>query len=183
MPLMDDPEEVLDLVDKDDHAIGTVLREDVMRILEGRTGFVRAADGFVVNGKGEIWVPRRAPHKKIAPNGLDFSAGEHVGAGESYEGAMVRGFKEELGLHITIGDLEYIGKLPPKPGVPYFESVFVYRSDEAPQQYSRDDFVSYEWLLPEVFRERLLAGEAAKKGVLPALDLLISYNRENEGDL
>jgi hypothetical protein len=29
----------------------------------------------------------------------------------------------------------------------------------------------------------LMAGEPAKKGILPALDLLISYNRENEGDL
>jgi 8-oxo-dGTP pyrophosphatase MutT (NUDIX family) len=177
MPLMDDSEEVLDLVDKSDQKISTILREDVLKIMDGTAGFVRAADGFVVNSNGEVWVPRRMAHKKIAPNGLDFSAGEHVGAGESYEAAMVRGFKEELGLHLVPEDLEYVGKLSPQPGVPYFESVFVYRADEVPH-YSREDFASWEWLKPEVLRERLLAGETAKKGLLPALDLLIAYNNK-----
>jgi isopentenyldiphosphate isomerase len=178
MAQMDEPDEVLDLVDEHDQKIGTIVREEVMQLVAGRHGFVRAANAFVVNNAGELWVPRRQLHKKIAPGGLDFSAGEHVQAGETYEQAVARGLMEELSLKVTPDQLEYIGALKPsRADVPYFEAIFITRYDVVPR-FNQDDFTSGEWIIPEVLCDRLSAGEAAKMGLLPAVELLLAYNKQ-----
>lgn len=174
---MDDPEELLDLVDEHDQKIGVLRREEIVHMLDGASGFVRAANCFIVNDRAQVWIPRRTAHKKIAPSGLDFSAGEHVAAGETYEAAAIRGLKEELGIDSTPEDLEYVGKVSPESGIPYFESIFEYRCNEVPF-YNHDDFISYEWLSPKELHTRLLAGEPSKKGLLPAVNLLIAHNKE-----
>ncbi len=172
---MDEPDEVLDLVDGRDEKIGTIIREDVMKLVAGAPGFVRAANAFIINAQGELWVPRRTAQKKIAPNGLDFSIGEHVQTGETYELAIVRGFAEELGLSITNADMAYVGKVTPaQSGVPYFAALFLYRADDVPP-YKQDDFASYDWLTPAELQAKLLAGEPAKKDLGPSIELLQSY--------
>lgn len=170
--LSDEPEEVLDLVNDHDMVIGTVTREEVARQGMDLPGFVRAANVFVINSKGEIWVPRRSPHKKTAPNGLDYSAGEHVQAGETYLAAMLRGLREELNLEVAEKDLEYVGKANNAAvGVPYFNSIFIYHSDSVPN-YNKGDFVAYEWLTPTALAQRLQAGEPAKRDIILGLELL-----------
>ena len=178
MPLTDQPDEVLDLVDDQDRVIGTVTREEVGRTLLALPGYVRAADAFIVNDRGELFVPRRSSHKKLAPGGLDFSAGEHVGAGETYVQAMVRGFEEELGLRITAADLIHIGTLDLKKLglIPYFDAIFIYRTNEVPD-YNKDDFVSHEWLPVAELLQRLRAGESAKVNMSPALELFLQTNK------
>ncbi len=172
---MDEPDEVLDLVDGRDEKTGTIIREDVMKLVAGVPGFVRAANAFIINARGELWVPRRTAQKKIAPSGLDFSVGEHVQTGETYEAAIVRGFAEELGLSITSADVAYVGKVTPEQsGVPYFEVLFLYRADNVPP-YKQDDFTSYGWLMPAELQAKLIAGEPAKKGLAPSIELLQSY--------
>ena len=175
MSLMDEPGEMLDLVNDRDEVISAIVREDVMQLVAGSPGFVRAANVFIMNDQEELWVPRRASWKKIAPNGLDFSAGEHVQSGETYEAAALRGCQEELGLTVTPSDLAYVGKITPsQSGVPYFESLFIYHANQVPQ-YKKTDFVGFEWLKAAALRERLQAGEPAKKGLMPSLKLLLLY--------
>ena len=179
MAKTDQPDEVLDLVDGQDQVIGTVTREEVAIQLLDLPGMVRAADAFVVNSQGLIFVPRRAVHKKTVPGGFDFSVGEHVGSGETYEEAMVRGFAEELGLEIRASELTRIGMLNLRElvQIPYFDAVFVYRSDVTPD-YNRNDFVSHEWLEPTEFARRLEAGEPAKINILPALKLFMRTKQQ-----
>ena len=68
MNTMNDPDELLDLVDENDQVIGTVVREEIRQLdANGAKGLVRATDGFIMNTKRQIWVPRRTAAKKIAP--------------------------------------------------------------------------------------------------------------------
>ena len=60
--------------------------------------FLRAAEAFIQNREGKLWIPTRKLHKRIAPGGLDYSMGEHVKAGEDYLQVVIGGFQEELNL-------------------------------------------------------------------------------------
>jgi len=171
----DEPDELLDLVDEHDIVVGAVMRNDVARQGLSLPGLVRASNAFILSDRGELFVPRRAPHKVVAPNGLDYSAGEHVKSGETYLQGMIRGFQEELNLQVTEGQLEYLGKVDNRPAsLPYFSALYLYRSNDAPD-YNKDDFVSHEWLTPEAFLARLEAGEPAKRDMPLSLKLLIEY--------
>lgn len=176
---MDDPDELLDLVDENDHPIGTIVREDISRLLTGETmGMVRSASVFIMNDEGKLWVPKRAPHKKIAPNGFDFSAGEHVMAGETYVQAAVRGLQEELHLTISADQLAPLGIISNRPvGLPYFNAIFLYQANDIPA-YNKEDFVSFVWLTPAALLAQLKSGVLAKKDMQSAVALLVqTYNR------
>jgi isopentenyl-diphosphate delta-isomerase len=123
-----------------------------------------------MNSKGQILVPRRAAHKRIAPNGLDYSVAEHVQAGETYEEAIVRGFKEELNMTIDPERLKLCVVGKPIP-LPIFNGLFVYHSDEEPTL--GDEFTGAEWLLPEEVIKRVEAGEVAKRDLVPSLKLVL----------
>ena len=65
------PEEYLDLVDENDTVIGKKLRSEIYA--EGLLNF-RVINVFLINSKGQIWIPRRTASKAIFPSALDFSA-------------------------------------------------------------------------------------------------------------
>ena len=176
MPQSDQPYEMLDLVNENDKVIGVVSREEVETKLLELDGMVRAVNCFMVNSAGKIWVPRRTSHKSIAPKGLDFSVGEHVKAGESYAQAIVRGFDEELRMSIDPLKLTYVGMVNLRRHnlLPYLETIFILHHDAVPN-YNKNDFSSYEWLLPADFVSRIKNGEVAKRNLLPALEM---YNHK-----
>jgi len=167
-------DELLDLVDENDNVIGQVLRSESDRLDQSGEGYIRAATCLIQNSKGELWIPRRTKNKRIAPLGLDSSMQEHMVAGETYEQAAIRGFKEELGLEISAKELEFIGKLSPTPDLYYLVALFRYKTDKSPK-YNPEDFVSAEWIKPEELIKRLENGEPAKKSLLPTVKLLIKF--------
>lgn len=167
---MDDEDELLDLVDEHDKVIGTILRSQTNDGQMG--GFLRAAEAYIQNRHGQLWVPRRKPHKRIAPNGLDYSMGEHVKAGEDYLQGCLRGFKEELNLNLKADDLQFVKKFNPLENLDYFRSLYIYHSDEAPQ-YNTEDFSEYYWLTPKKLLERLKNGEPAKRSLQETVQYLI----------
>jgi isopentenyl-diphosphate delta-isomerase len=168
--------EVLDLVNLDDEVIGTVNRGEVGDKEFDLPGNVRAVDCFIVNSKNELFIPRRGLHKKFFPGGLDFSCAEHVQSGESYNEAMIRGFKEELGLDIDISKLVIIAKINLRDYkvAPYFDTIYVYISDETPS-YPIDEYISHEWLDIQELKDRLEAGESAKSSMKYFLPFLEEY--------
>lgn len=170
---MDDPQEILDLVDENDQPIGTIRRDEVPALISGaKTGMVRSSSVFIMNDAGKLWIPKRTAHKKIAPNGFDFSVGEHVVAGETYIQAAVRGLKEELRIEADEGSLQYIGKISNKTvGLPYFNALYLFHSNVAPD-YNKDDFVSYKWLMPSELLDLLEKGVPAKKDMKLSVELL-----------
>lgn len=175
-PMMSTEEEpeILDLVDEHDSVIGEIDRSETYRLAEG-IGYVRASEAFIINDKNQLWIPVRTLAKKISPGGFDFSAAEHIGKGESYTAAMVRGFQEELNLTVKPDDLEFPGIIPPDEtsGIYYFRAIFLYRSNQAPQ-YNRSDYMSAEWMTLAGLRESINAGAAAKTVILPTLDYLVA---------
>lgn len=168
-----DDDELLDLVDSRDRVIGTILRSR-KHDLEPQQ-FLRAAELFIQNRHGQLWVPRRQKHKTIAPGGLDFSASGHVAAGESYLKALEREVKEELNLEINHEQLKLIHKFPPTGAERlFFRSVYLYTTDETPS-YNPQDFSSYEWLRPEELLKLLRNGEPAKRSLLETVAYIIEH--------
>ncbi len=169
--LMDQPDELLDLVNSRDEVVGTIRREEIPTLEQTGKGYVRAVGVFLVSSEGKLWIPRRQHHKKIAPDGLDFSAAEHVGRGETYDAAALRGLGEELAIDADSAKLTFVGTVKPFAGLPYFHPVYTYPCDEVPR-FSTDDFSSYEWLTPAEVKQKLQAREQAKEVLLPAIQLL-----------
>lgn len=173
---MDD--ELLDLVDKNDKVIGTIWRSQLNSLNETKAGFVRATTALIQNDDGKLWIPRRTPHKRIAPNGLDSSMQEHVGSRESYLEATIRGFNEELNIEVSANQLEYIGTVLPNDKLYYFVALYVYRSNDVPE-YNSEDFVDYEWIEPFELIYRLENGEPSKISLLTTTKLLIQKNKQS----
>jgi len=171
---MNEEDEILDLVDAQDNVIGTILRSETAGGLQ--EGFLRAAELLIVNDKRQLWIPRRQPNKRIAPDGLDYSAAGHVASGEDYKLTLDREVQEELNLDLDPSKLEFLHKFQPKPGFPpYFRAVYLYHSNEVPK-FNIDDFSEYFWMEPRELLAKLKAGEPAKQSLTETIEYLISNN-------
>lgn len=96
-----DPDEVLAIVDSDDHIVGRATRREVH--LKGHKH--REASVLIVNRKNEILLQTRKD------NGwLDYSASGHFPYNQGYLKAAVREVREELGLRIPESKFLKIGK-------------------------------------------------------------------------
>jgi isopentenyldiphosphate isomerase len=165
---MDD--ELLDLVNERDEVIGTVGRNDP-RLGRDNIGYVRGVQMFIQNSVGKLWVPTRNTRKKIAPGGLDYSMGGHVGTGEAYMAAALREIQEELNMTLAEGDLEFIVKIPPGV-IPYFCCLYIYKSNNEPQ-YNKEDFTSATWLTAQEIIDKLDAGVPAKSNLRETVKFLL----------
>ncbi|HEU4914508.1 MAG TPA: NUDIX domain-containing protein [Candidatus Saccharimonadales bacterium] len=72
---------------------------------------------WITNGTDLLQQQRRWD-KAIMPGAWDISVGEHVGAGESYLDAAVRGTQEELGLDVPKNRFVRIGRLSTQAAIP-----------------------------------------------------------------
>jgi isopentenyldiphosphate isomerase len=87
--------EFFDIVDEEDRVIGTAPRGRC----HGDPYLIhRVSHVIVVNGKGEVLLQKRSPHKDIQPGKWDTSVGGHLNIGEDYRAAAYRELKEELGV-------------------------------------------------------------------------------------
>ncbi|OGG53182.1 NUDIX hydrolase [Candidatus Kaiserbacteria bacterium RIFCSPHIGHO2_02_FULL_55_25] len=157
-------DEYLDLVDENDSVIGRKLRSEVHA---EKLRNYRAINLFIVNSKGELWIPKRTAHKRLYPLGLDFSCAGHVQSGDTYEQTLKKEVREELNIDIDKTQVRYLGKLTPVEGSCFAENYEI-RMDTAPA-YNSDDFINYEWVAPAVLIKRLDAGEYAKSSLVKAV--------------
>lgn len=97
-------DELVDIVDDDDHVIETVTRAE----MRARRLQHRSVGIAVVSSDGRLLVHRRSTAKDLWPGLWDIAAGGVVTAGESYEDAARRELAEELGL--TDVRLDYLGQ-------------------------------------------------------------------------
>ncbi len=93
--------EILEVVDSDDHVIGTEIRGEVHR----KRLMHRAAHVFLFNTRGEIYVQLRSANKDNHPGKLDSSAAGHVDPGESYYQTAVRELEEEIGIRAEVKEV------------------------------------------------------------------------------
>jgi isopentenyldiphosphate isomerase len=154
-----DSDELLDLVDENDQVTGQKKRSDIYR--EGMSNF-RVVNLFLINSKGELWIPRRSAHKRIFPLCLDMSMGGHVASGESYEEALQRELQEELNIDLEAAGYRLLGQLTPhEHKVSAFMRVYEVQSDRVPA-FNRNDFIEYFWLTPRQALSRIRQGEPCK---------------------
>jgi 8-oxo-dGTP pyrophosphatase MutT (NUDIX family) len=169
---MYDEDELLDLFDKDEKVVGTVERGDYYKNPEKyKDRYLRSAEMFIRNDKGELWIPRRHINKKIAPGGLDYSCGGHIGAGENYIEGLIREAEEELQLTLRPEDVQLLRMFTPNTENRWFRAVFVYESNITPK-YNKHDFSEYYWIKPAELLQKLEAGEPAKSSMLETVQTL-----------
>jgi len=94
---MENEDEIFDIVNEKNEVIGQEYRGIVHR-----TGLLhRAVYCWVFNSAGDLLLQKRSPLKKIGPSQWDLSLAEHLQPGESFEEAVRRGLKEELGINLA----------------------------------------------------------------------------------
>lgn len=168
---MDD--ELLDLVDENDIVIGTINRKDYKKLIALNLGYIRAAELFIINNEGKLWIPIRTATKTIAPNGYDYSAAGHVESGSDYVDTIIRETKEEINLDISQDELEFIAKMR-SDDVKYYRSIYLVRANVTPT-FNPDDFVSAEWLTPLQLINKINEGHPAKSSLLETVQKLLDY--------
>lgn len=163
----DDRRETLDLVDAEDRVTGQISRDEALT--RGLTN-LRIVSLFIRNSEGQLLIPRRTAHKRIAPNGLDFSVSGYVQAGEGYDEAMASELEEEAGLRACEVDLRQLEVLSPhRHDIHGFMAVYTLASDRVPA-YNPQDFTGWEWLSPLALVSRLQGGgESFKSDLLPVV--------------
>lgn len=176
---IDNPKELLDLVNSYDEIIGKIERSEILSLEQSGKGYARGIMVFVMNNNNKLWIPVRVLTKKIAPGGFDSSAAEHVGAGEDYLDAAIRGMSEELNIIAKPNSLVYIGKTFPKKNLPYFHKVYVYYSEEV-NDYSKNDFASYDWMSVNQLEHTINSGHPAKDTISDAIPLISNYLNERD---
>ena len=99
-------EEYLDILTKDGNSLGkSYLKSEVHQ----KGYYHNTAHVWFYTNDGEILLQQRAATKIICPLLCDVSVAGHVDAGETVEQAAIRETNEEIGLKITINDLDKIG--------------------------------------------------------------------------
>ena len=100
--------EIFDLVDDEDRVIGRAGRDEV----HGNPALLhRVVHVLVFDGRGRIFLQKRAEDKDVQPGRWDTSVGGHVDAGEERESAALRELTEEL--DIPGRDIPGSGASPP----------------------------------------------------------------------
>lgn len=160
-------DEWLDLVDENDQVTGRMLRSEVYKL--GLHNF-RSVNLLLVNSQGQLWIPKRALNKRVAPGGLDLSVGGHVTSGDTYIDTLIREAKEELDLDLDKNKLKFLGKLTPYVhSTSSFQEVYELQSDKTPD-YNKEDFIDCYWLYPQDILELLEKGTPAKIDLRPIIE-------------
>ena len=143
--------EYLDVVDDKDKVLYKDTRENIWK--NGLEHNVRVANIFIFNLEGKLLLPKRSMNRKLFPGTYDFSCGEHVASGETYDNAATRGLKEELKI---IGKKPgKLGKITPKEGVNCFMTIYKLIYDQEISDYDKEGIDSLEWVGVEEVKERI----------------------------
>ncbi len=95
----DDQQEFFSVVDKNDTIVGYRTRYDCHH---DKKLIHRSISLLIFNDQGNILLQKRSASKDTDPGFWSTSVGGHVGKGESYEDAIKREMKEELGVDLPV---------------------------------------------------------------------------------
>lgn len=98
--------ELIDIVDENGNFTGQVMDKEKAHdknLLHNEIAI------FIINDKKQVLLQKRSPNKRFNPNKWALCAG-HVDTGESLENAALRELSEEVGIRISIDDLNPFGE-------------------------------------------------------------------------
>lgn len=144
---------LLDIVNENDEVIGVGEKDQ-----KAELGFIsRVAAIFLFDLNGNIYICKRAAHKKYSPNLYDLAAVGAVLQGESYEEAAVRELEEELSVRCELKMMDKFYQEAEDTGngkkLKYFCAVFLGQTDEIPilnEELSEIKKLSWEQLQNEL---------------------------------
>ena len=96
--------ELLDIVDENNNLTNKVIDREIVH-KEGL--WHREVAVIILNKEGKMLLEKRAPTKKQSPNKWALCAG-HIEAGDIPENAIVREMKEEIGVKVSIDELDFL---------------------------------------------------------------------------
>ena len=104
--------EQIKIVDENGNFTGTIMDKEKAHNLNL---FYWSVGIFVINSKKQVLLEKRGPNKRIKPNKWAMCAG-HVKADEEMKSAAVRELQEEIGLKISIDELNLLEKMEVQKG-------------------------------------------------------------------
>ena len=136
-------EEIFDVVNIRDEAIGQMSRSEIHR----RGLKHRAVHVLVFNARGELFLQKRSMKKDCFPGAWDSSASGHLNSGEDYDVCAVRESGEEIGLKLN-GPPPRLFKIAACPETGQ-EFVWVYRcASEGPFTLHPEEIERGGWFSP-----------------------------------
>lgn len=136
--------EFLWIVDKNDNPIGKATREEIHETNVWHRGI-----HVLLNSQDKILLQLRSPKQDKSPNRYDCSVSGHVNYGESYDEAMRREIKEELGIEANkIENLRKVIKFRMNYGRNdnMISVLYLGKYNKFPQNFNRDEIARLELL-------------------------------------
>lgn len=158
------------MVDDDNAVVDTVTRDEAHRKrLPHRTVMF-----FVFSPDGKILVTRRSMDKEFFKGYFSVILGGHVSAGESYEDALLKEMKEELG---SAGDHQHLGHFI-KDIPQEVEHVSLFKVTISPSKVDLDpgEFMDGEFLSPRDIEEIL-----TREKFVPETEAVLDILRQKTG--
>jgi isopentenyldiphosphate isomerase len=175
---LDDPNEMFDLVDLDDHVIGQVRRGEAHR---NPALIHRSVQVLVFTHAGQLLLQRRSASKDLFPGYYCASASGHVMSGEAYTTTAERELEEELGIS---SPLTYIGKaLVQSEPETELTALYVTVSD-GPYRFHPTETAGGGLYAVDEVRDGILRGDLPVTPALRiAMDELRKHTAQCDGDL
>ena len=130
------PEELFDVVDRNDQVVGQAPRREV----HAKGLLHRATHVMVHNAQGQLFLQKRSMSKDTFPGCWDSSCSGHLDAGEDYATAARRELGEEIGWHDASLPLRPLVRLPASPETGQeFIQIYLWGRSRAVRVASRGD--------------------------------------------
>ncbi len=137
----DDQTELFYLVDKNDKVLGSIARQQAHN---DRTKIHRSVYVVVTNSSKQILLQKRSKRKDTFPGFWAMSVGGHVTYGQTYEQAVEREIKEELGI---TPPLKYVTKEFYDTGLEQeYSAIYSTDMEETPTGYDRTEVDEVKWV-------------------------------------
>ncbi len=170
---LDNPNELFDLVDRDDLVIGQVRRGDAHR---NPALIHRSVQVMIFDSAGRVLLQRRSQAKDLFPGYYCASASGHVASGEDYPETAIREVEEELGVTLL---LAYAGKeLVRSHAETEMTALFLGRSD-GPFTFHPTETAGGDFFTPAVLERAVSDGSLPMTpALLAALGMIAQLRRE-----
>lgn len=143
--VMSSPDELFDVVDRDDRVIGQAPRREV----HTQNLLHRATHVIVHDTQGKLFLQRRGLGKDTFPGCWDSSCSGHLDAGEDYLAAARRELGEEIGLHDEALILRPLLKLEACPETGHeFIQIHLLGPYGGPFELNPEEIIDTRWIAP-----------------------------------